>query len=58
MANKNFPTSLFDERLRLTPFDIGDTNSTDVSVGDTGFVGEPNPDYDPDYISPDDSIPF
>lgn len=53
----DFPETLFDERLRLTPFDIGDTSDTSIDVQGE-FVGEPNPDFDPDYIPPDDSIPF
>jgi len=51
----NFPETLFD--LCHEPFDIG------VDIVETGtdtqkFVGRKNPDYDPDYICPDDSIPF
>ena len=54
----DFPDSLFDERLRCESFGIGDDVDTDVDDTQGDFVGRPNPDYDPEYIPPDDSIPF
>jgi len=61
MSNTDFPNSLFDERIMRKPFDLADTDVADTqaefSMG-TDFVGEPNPDYDFDYIPPNDSIPF
>ena len=53
---KDFPESLFDDRFRCEPFDIDVGDDSDDMQGE--FVGQVNPDYDPDYIPPDDSIPF
>lgn len=55
---EDFPESLFDERLRCEPFDIGDDIDIEVDDKRVDFIGWANPDYDPDYIPPDDGIPF